>query len=396
MGACTPFGANGSSWSETVPALLRGETAVRDVTHFDTANFPSKVAAWIGDDALSATVDRRASLLNRAVDEMSATVELAGYTGHRMGIFLGAESGRASPQAILQLTRAAAPDGKFDHAHFVANAQQTAGSVAARSVSPAAVSAALAARVGARGPVQTISLACASGASAIISAVRHLRAGVCDLALAGGVGSDVDPFMLVGFGKLGALSARGISRPFDRARDGFVVGEGAAVVLLTTQPEPGDLGIEITGVGASLDGYHLTAPHPDGDGAQRAMRAALRDANRTSVDYVQAHGTSTPLNDATECQSISRVFAEAPPLVSAVKGAVGHWIAGAGAVGFLCAVEALRGRIVPTAGLSEPDAACAVRHVMAGVEHHESVKVALVNAFAFGGANASIVVEVCR
>jgi 3-oxoacyl-[acyl-carrier-protein] synthase II len=156
--------------------------------------------------------------------------------------------------------------------------------------------------------------------------------------------------------------------------------------------------IEIVGVGASLDGYHLTAPHPEGDGAERAIRAALRDADCDTVDYVQAHGTSTPLNDATECQAIARVFANgAAPAVSSVKGAVGHWIAGAGAVGFLCAVEALQGNVIPTAGLTEPDAACAANHVMVdsgGVRTAiRPVQRALVNAFAFGGANAALVVE---
>ncbi|HPH68977.1 MAG TPA: beta-ketoacyl synthase N-terminal-like domain-containing protein [Kofleriaceae bacterium] len=400
VGACTPMSPDGASWRDSVPALLRGASAIRSVDHFDTNLYPSHVAAWIGRDGLDAHGDRRLPLLTRALAEIAAAVELQAYGGARCGVFLGAESGRASPQAILRLTQAAAPDGRFDHAQFVAMAEGAAGAVAARSVSPAAVAATLAAQLDAQGPVQTISLACASGASAIIAAVRQLRLGLCDTALAGGVGADVDPFMLVGFGKLGALSARGVSRPFDRARDGFVVGEGAALVLLSTTPPPAGMPcIEIVGVGASLDGYHLTAPHPEGDGAERAIRAALRDADCDTVDYVQAHGTSTPLNDATECQAIARVFANgAAPAVSSVKGAVGHWIAGAGAVGFLCAVEALQGNVIPTAGLTDPDAACAADHVMVdsgGVRTAiRPVRRALVNAFAFGGANAALIVEV--
>ncbi|MBK7536170.1 MAG: 3-oxoacyl-ACP synthase [Myxococcales bacterium] len=400
VGAWTPMRPQGASWRESLPLLLAGETAVREVTHFDTAGFPSRVAAWIGDDAVAAACDRRAALTTRALEEIEAEVELAALAGPKLGVFLGAESGRASPAAILRLAHAAAPAGTFDHAAFVAHAAAAAGAaaaVAARSVSPAAVASALAARLGALGPVHTVSLACASGASAIVSAVRQLRAGACDAAIAGGVGADVDPFMLVGFGKLGALSGSGLSRPFDRARDGFVVGEGAALVLLTTEPPDGDEVFEISGVGASLDGFHLTAPHPQGDGAERAMRAALRESGRSQVDYVQAHGTSTALNDAAECAALARVF-EQPvqpgrPLVSSIKGAVGHWIAGAGAIGFLCAVEALRGNVLPTAGLTHPDDTCPGQHVMGAGRTGLALQSALCNAFAFGGANASLLVE---
>jgi 3-oxoacyl-[acyl-carrier-protein] synthase II len=220
--------------------------------------------------------------------------------------------------------------------------------------------------------------------------VRAIRRGTCDAALAGGVGADVDPLMLAGFGLLGALSARGVSCPFDARRDGFVVGEGAAFVVLSA--ERGDAVVRVSGIGRSLDAHHLTAPDPDGDGAARAMRAAIADAGGVDVSYVQAHGTSTPLNDAVEADAIRRVVGERAR-VSSVKGALGHWIAGAGAVGFLCAVEAVRtGILLPTAGLVSPDERCALPHVI-GEAVRADVRAALVNSFAFGGANCSIVVE---
>jgi 3-oxoacyl-[acyl-carrier-protein] synthase II len=201
--------------------------------------------------------------------------------------------------------------------------------------------------------------------------------------------------MLAGFGLLGALSARGRSCPFDVRRDGFVVGEGAAMVVLAA--DRGDAAVEVAGAARTLDAHHLTAPDPAGDGGARAMRAALDDAAADAVDVVQAHGTSTPLNDAVEAAAIRRVLG--PGLdrahVSSVKGALGHAVAGAGAIGFLAAVEAVRSGVVfPTAGLEHPDPACALPHVM-GRALRRPVAAALANAFAFGGANACLVVRRC-
>jgi len=155
---------------------------------------------------------------------------------------------------------------------------------------------------------------------------------------------------------------------------------------------------EVVGEGRSLDAHHLTAPEPGGEGAERAMRAALAQAGLSSVDYVQAHGTSTPLNDAVEAAAIRRVLGAglSRARVSSVKGALGHWVAGAGALGFLCAVEAVRsGTVLPTAGLAHPDEECALPHVM-GVAQQLPCRAAMVNAFAFGGANASLVVRRCE
>jgi 3-oxoacyl-(acyl-carrier-protein) synthase len=197
--------------------------------------------------------------------------------------------------------------------------------------------------------------------------------------------------MLAGFGLLGALSARGVSRPFDVDRDGFVLGEGAAMVVLTR--DRGDSATAVLGIARTLDGGRLTAPDSEGRGAERAMRLALEDAGLETVDYVQAHGTSTPLNDAVEAAAIARVLG--PKLdsarVSSVKGALGHWIAGAGALGLLCAHQAIVSqRVPPTVGLEMSDPSCALPHVM----HRSSaanVNTALASAFAFGGANCSLV-----
>ncbi len=389
VGAVTPLG---DTWEASVARLAAGETAVRAVEGFDVAGFPCTVAAAI-DPVHDETAweDRRRDLCLGAAlaawERSNCHVDPA-----RVGVFLGAESGRGSFRTVFELARAAGGGMRFDHRAFGVNARTIADRIDASVISPSAVAAQLAARFGAHGPVETVCLACASGLAAIVEGVRAIRLGRCDVALCGGVGADVDPLMLVGFGLLGALSARGVSRPFDAHRDGFVVGEGAAMVVLAR--ERGDASVAVTGVGRSLDAWHLTAPDPQGDGAFRAMTAALDDAARPPIGYVQAHGTSTPLNDAVEAKAIRRALGDdvARARVASVKGAVGHWIAGAGAVGFLCAVEAVeRGVLLPTAGLREPDPACDLPHVRDTAERAD-VAAAMVNAFAFGGANSSAVV----
>jgi 3-oxoacyl-[acyl-carrier-protein] synthase II len=387
IGAVTPLGMD---FVTTAAALADGQSAIRPVTQFDASGFPCTAAAAI--DAEFEEEDRRLPLAREAARQAWREARLAAPPA-RIGVFLGAESGRGSWRTVLGLARAAGGGSSFDGARFGRAARPFAQRIDASVTSPSAVASALAAELGARGPVETISLACASSGAAIVEATRAIRLGVCDVALAGGVGADVDPLMLAGFGLLGALSARGVSCPFDARRDGFVVGEGAAMTVLTAARDQALA--EVAGVGRSLDAFHLTAPDPEGDGAARAMRAALDDARLPAVDVVQAHGTSTPLNDAVEAAAIRRVLGDAlgRASVSSVKGALGHWVAGAGALGFLCAVWAItRGEVFPTAGLREVDPACALPHVVARAVRRD-VRSALVNSFAFGGANSSLVLK---
>ncbi|MES2299571.1 MAG: beta-ketoacyl-[acyl-carrier-protein] synthase family protein [Pseudomonadota bacterium] len=393
VGALT---ALGGTWPESVAALAEGRSAIGPVRGFDVRNFPSTVAAAI--DGFAHSGDRRLALARVAAREawVAAGLDTAAPPFERLGVFLGAESGRAPFETLLALTRAAGAGSSFDHRQFGVHARASAAHFDASLISPAAVTSVLAREYGAGGPALTISLACSSGASAIAEAARAISLGVCDFALCGGVGADIDPMMLAGFGKLGALSAHGVSRPFDVRRDGFVVGEGAAMAVLSS--ERGAACVELVGAGRSLDAHHLTAPDPDGEGAALSMRAALAAAGVKRVDYVQAHGTSTPLNDAVEAQALRRVLG--PCLddahVSSVKGALGHWIAGAGALGFLCAHEAIAsGTVLPTANLADPDSACALPHVL-GRALNKKVTTAMVNAFAFGGANCTLVLRCCQ
>ncbi len=367
--------------------LATGATAIRPITTFDATGFPCGVAAAI--ETAFPDEDRRLPYTRIAARE---AWDMAGIAADpaRLGVFLGAESGRCRWQTALGLARSGrGANGDFDHVRFGREAAAFAGRIDASVISPSAVATALAIEYGAHGPVETISLACASGSAAIVEAARAIRLGECDVALCGGVGADADPLMLAGFGLLGILSPRGVSCPFDAHRDGFIIGEGAAMLVLTA--EPGD--IELAGIGRSLDAHHLTAPDPDGDGAARAMTAALRDAGDPQIDYVQAHGTSTPLNDRIEVAAIRRALGAGVDRahVSSAKGALGHWIAGAGALGALYAWEAVaHGTVLPTANLTSPDPKCDVAHVM-GRALAKDVRAALANAFAFGGANSCLV-----
>lgn len=377
VGAVTPLGA---TWPETAAALAEGRSAIAPITRFDARGFPCTVAAALpaGD-----AEDRRVPLALAAAREAWAATRVDAAP-ERIGIFAGAEPGRPRFDRIVALARAGGAPGLAPGAAAVL--------ARATQASPAAVVASLARELGATGSVAAVSLACASGAVAIAEAARAVARGECDVALCGGVGADVDPLLLAGFGLLGALSEKGRSCPFDAGRDGFVLGEGAGFVVLAA--ERAGAVAELRGTGRTLDAHHLTAPDPTGDGAARAMRLALAESGLAGVDHVQAHGTSTPLNDAVEARAIRRVLgrALADAHVSSVKGALGHTIAAAGALGFLCAVHAVaRGIVLPTAGLAEPDPECDLPHVT-GRALSRRVETALANAFAFGGANCSLVV----
>jgi 3-oxoacyl-[acyl-carrier-protein] synthase II len=413
VGAFSPLG---SSWPATAARLAAGESGITRITAFDPSGFPCTHAASIAEDRVPAELlgpsgheDRRLGFARHAAREAWAMAGTS-VAPARLGVFLGAESGRGRFSTVLGLSRAARVDGKFDHARFGEHARAFAERIDASVISPSAVAAALAGDHGAGGPVETISLACASGSAAIVEAARAIRLGQIDVALCGGVGADVDPLMLAGFGLLGILSPRGMSCPFDAQRDGFIIGEGAAMLVLSADPGTGTYAdgtpiVELAGIGRSLDAHHLTAPDPEGDGAYRAMTAALRDAGLAiehgalaagqAVDYVQAHGTSTPLNDAIEVVAIKRALGPTvgSAHVSSSKGALGHWVAGAGALGALFAWESIvHQRVLPTAGLADPDPRCDVHHVM-GSALAKPVRTALANAFAFGGANSCLVLR---
>lgn len=260
----------------------------------------------------------------------------------------------------------------------------------------------LAIDLGAGGPNMVVSTACAAGSTAIGLGRQLLQAGLCDVVLAGGTESTSTRTTMASLHRMGALSTRTddpatASRPFDAERDGFVAGEGAGVLVLEREDDAAARGARararIAGFGASADAHHASSPHPQGLGAERAVRAALADARLApeEVDHVNAHGTSTPLNDVTESRMIRRVLGPRPAVTSA-KGAIGHLIGAAGAVEAAYTVLAVEHQVVPpTAGLSAVDPDIEVDVVMKDARPM-AVDVALSHSFGFGGQNAVLAV----
>jgi 3-oxoacyl-[acyl-carrier-protein] synthase II len=384
--------ALGRDWPTTAAALAQGRSGITPITRFDATGMPCGVASVVPavvDDA--GNEDRRTQLARRAVAEAWATASLEG--GARLGVFVGAESGLACWAAAWDLSRAGGAGRTIDRAAFAAHPEAAIAWADPRRTSTPAVAWAIARQVGARGPCRTIALACASGAAAIVEAVRALRSGACDAAVCAGVGADVDPLMVAAFGRLGALSVRGRSVPFDTTRDGFVLGEGAAAIVLSI--ERGDATVALAGGARSLDGGSLTAPDPDSDGAQRAIAGAIDDARGPRIGYVAAHGTSTPAGDAAEALALRAVLGAelGGARVGAVKSSLGHWIAGSGTLGAVCAWHAVaQGELLPTIGVERIGDDCALPHVLHTAVRAQ-VDAAIACSFGFGGANACVVVR---
>jgi 3-oxoacyl-[acyl-carrier-protein] synthase II len=265
---------------------------------------------------------------------------------------------------------------------------------------PNAAAGQIAMRRGLHGPGFSIASACSTGAHSIGEAARMIARGEADAMLAGGTEAALVGLCIAAFRRMGALSRVGESRPFDTRRDGFVMGEGSAVLALEREEHARARGAKIlarvTGYGASNDAFHITQPEENGRGAVEAMTAALEDADLSPADvgYVNAHGTSTPINDRVETIALRQVFSDDGPPVSSCKGAVGHTLGAAGAIEALACVEALRrGALPPTLGLEDIDPECAADHIAGAPREAPDLRVALSNSFAFGGQNATLVLQ---
>jgi 3-oxoacyl-[acyl-carrier-protein] synthase II len=259
---------------------------------------------------------------------------------------------------------------------------------------------------GIKGPVTTNIAACAAGIAAYFEAIHFLRRGDIKVAVAGGTESAILPLSFISLGRIGALSKRNddpehASRPFDRDRDGFVFGEGAGVMVLETAEHAVARGAriyaELAGAATNSDAYHLTAPEPSGESAARAMSGALRDAGVSpgEIDYICAHGTGTPLNDASETRAIKKVFGDAAYKVSisSPKSMVGHLLGAAGGISAVTAVKAIHHNMVPpTSNLENPDPECDLDYTPL-VPRERRVDIAMANGFGFGGQNAVIVLR---
>jgi 3-oxoacyl-[acyl-carrier-protein] synthase II len=264
---------------------------------------------------------------------------------------------------------------------------------------PNATSGLVSMRVGARGPSFSVASACATGSHAIGEAKRIIERGEADVVVAGGCEAALTGLCLAAFKQMGAMSDDGISRPFDANRTGFVMGEGAGVLVLEREEHAKARGARIygriAGYGASSDAYHITAPDPEGRGSSMAIKLALNDADAIASDvgYVNAHGTGTPLNDAAETKTLHSIFNGGAPPVSSTKSHLGHMLGAAGAVEAVICLEAVRrGVLPPTINLETPDPECDLDYIPAGRREAPGIQLALSNSFGFGGQNACLAV----
>ena len=264
---------------------------------------------------------------------------------------------------------------------------------------PNAAAGAVAIRHGLHGPGFSIASACATGAHAIGEGMRMIERGAADVVVAGGTEAALTSLCIAAFKRMGALSLEGISRPFDARRDGFVMGEGAGVLILEREEHAVARGVtvygKIAGYGASNDAFDMVQPDEEGAGALIAMRAALEDAgaSTTDVGFISAHGTGTPINDRVESLAIRTLFgADAPP-ISSTKSAIGHLLGAAGSTEALVCVEALRrGVLPPTINYEVPDPECDLDYLVDGAREAPGIKLALSNSFGFGGQNACLAI----
>ena len=268
---------------------------------------------------------------------------------------------------------------------------------------PNATAGVVAMQLGWTGPNLCVATACAAGAHAIGEGVRLIRDGTADVVMAGGTEAAVTPLTIAAFARMGALSSRSdaperASRPFDADRDGFVIGEGAGCVVLEPLERARARGAtiygEVAGYGRNADAYHITAPSPGGAGAAVCMQLALDDAavEPSAIGHVNAHGTSTPLNDAAEAEAVRKVFGDSAPVVTSTKGVTGHLIGAAGAVEAVATLLSVRDGIVPPTANLEKLGDDIELDVVAGSPREVGPKPAISNSFGFGGHNACLVI----
>ena len=398
LGAVTPLG---NSAAESWANATAGKSGIGPITRFDPSAFASRVAGEIKNFDPLQFVDKKEvrrqdkftvyalSASQMAMDDAALT--LGPDIAERVGVIIGSAIGGAGTfekEAITLHTSGPRKISPFSVPAILAN-------LASGHVSI---------RFGAKGPISCAVTACASGTSALGDAYKIIAYGDADAMIAGGVEAAITPLGVVGFCAMRALSLRNdepekASRPFDKGRDGFVIAEGSGVLILEELSfalrRGAKIYAEIVGYGCTSDAYHLAAPPPGHEGAKRCMKVAMKDAGLqpADIDYINAHGTSTPLNDLYEAQAIKALFGEHAKklLISSTKSMTGHMLGGTGGVEAIFTVLALQeGIIPPTVNLDDPDEECDLDFVP-HVARRRDISTALSNSFGFGGVNAVLV-----
>ncbi len=400
VGLVTPLGLGvDKPWK----ALCAGKSGIAEITKFNpsayTTRFAGEVKDFRNEDFMPTKEAKRTEPhIAYAIAATRIAVEDSGLVinssnGHRVGVITGCGLGGLNimERTILTVVQ---KGPKRITPFFI---PLMIGNMAAGMISI---------YFGAKGPNSSIATACAAGAHAIGDAFKAIQSGAADAMITGGVESTITPTCIAGFNAMKALSTRNdepqkASRPFDRDRDGFVIGEGCGIVILEALEDAlkrdARIYAEICGIGMSGDGYHMTSPCPDGDGAIRCMKAAIEDAGMTydMVDYINAHGTSTPLNDLYETRAIKAVFKKRVNslAISSTKSMTGHLLGGAGGVETVfTALTIYDGIIPPTINHENPGDECDLDYVP-NVARKKKVRVAMSNSFGFGGTNASLLLK---
>jgi len=417
LGVINPLGHDVSTmWK----ALLESQSGVGPITVFDVTGYPTTIAAEVKNWDVS-KVGEDPSIWNYcgrhtrfAVGAAKQAVLQSGFLDSkvdptRVGVYLGAGEGNLNFSNFTQMVDAAVGGPEFDMTRFLGKGFELMNPREEMEQEPNMPAAHVAALFDAQGPNCNCLTACAASSQAVGEATELIRAGDADIMIAGGCHSMIHPFGLTGFSLLTTLSERNseptkASRPFDKDRDGFVLGEGAAIVILEEYEHARKRGApifgEILGYGSTADAYRITDIHPEGRGAIGCMKQAIADAklNLDQIGYVNAHGTSTQVNDRTETLACKGVFGDRAKLVpvSSTKSMMGHLIAAAGATEMIVCLMAIRdGVLPPTINQETPDPACDLDYIP-NVARASKIQVALNNSFGFGGQNVTLAVGALR
>jgi 3-oxoacyl-[acyl-carrier-protein] synthase II len=415
MGMVTPIGRDlESSWT----SLQEGRSGVGLISLFDASSFPTKIAAEAKDFDLADYVDDSArwsehcrntkfaiAAARMAIDNSGLETK-ADLDRSRFGVYLGSGEGQQDFPRFVKLVHASSRDGRVDTVCFTREGVKDLHPIHEAEQEPGTPAGHLAGIFGARGPNANCLTACAASSQAIGEATEIIRRGDADVMLSGGTHSMIHPFGVTGFNLLTALSTRNAdptraSRPFDRDRDGFILGEGAGMVVLEELEHAKARGAtifgEVAGYGSTADAFRLTDTHDEGRGAIACIREALTDAeiDPSEVDYINAHGTSTSVNDSIETLAIRRSFGDSAYKVpvSSTKSMMGHLIAAAGSVEAIVCLLAIRdGVLPPTINLDHPGDDCDLDYVPHEARRRK-VNVTLSNSFGFGGQNIALILR---
>lgn len=399
IGAVTPIGNNAKDfWND----IKEGKCGIDEITAFDTTQYKAKLAAEVKDFKVEDYLDKREArrmdkycqfamvAADEAVNDAGLNVEEV--DSERFGVIVG--SGIGGIATIEEQHKKLMEKGPKRISPFfipMIISNMAAGNIAIK--------------FGAKGICTTVVTACATGTHSVGEAFHNIRNGMSDVIIAGGAEASITPLSVAGFDSLTALSTstdpKRASIPFDKERDGFVMGEGSGILVLESLEHAlkrnAKIYAEVVGYGATCDAYHITSPAPEGEGAARAIKLAIKDADikEEEISYINAHGTSTPYNDKFETAAIKGVFGEKAyeiP-VSSTKSMTGHLLGAAGAIEAIVCTKALEeGFVPPTIGLTEKDEECDLDYVP-GVGREHELKYALSNSLGFGGHNAVIVLK---